>query len=46
MTTPEMIRCKKCDYLTINEDGKYICTACEKDIHEIKNEECEIEQDY
>jgi hypothetical protein len=46
MTTPEMFRCKKCNLCHINdENGKWICTECDKDIHEITDEESGDDED-
>lgn len=46
MTTPEMLRCKDCAYLVENENGEWICDDCNKEIHEILDEDCSAEQDY
>ena len=46
MTTPEMIRCRKCEFLDIREDGTWVCSANGFEIHEGPNKfdpdgECE-----
>lgn len=47
MTTPEMLRCKKCSKLvTDTEDGIWRCGEENKDIHAIPDEECPVEQEY
>lgn len=46
MTTPEMIRCKKCSELCITDDGQWVCLEAEEDIHEITLDDCPMEQDY
>lgn len=46
MTTPEMVRCKKCSKLVIREDGTWTCDEEQKDIHKISNEECPVEAEY
>lgn len=51
MTTREMIRCKHCMYLIEGDNGEWLCSDCEyegdeKDIHEIPDEECSLEQDW
>ena len=34
MTTPEMIRCKKCGWLEIDRDGTWWCVANGFEIHD------------
>lgn len=48
MTTPKQIRCKKCSYLKIDEDGNWVCTGEEenKNVQEIEDEDCPVEQEY
>ena len=46
MTTPEMVRCKDCSYLVEDNDGNWICDDCEKNIHEISDNECSAENDW
>lgn len=46
MTTPQMIRCKKCSYCVEDEKGNWICTDCDKEIHKIPDDDCPAEQDY
>lgn len=46
MTTPEMLRCKKCDNLVIKDDGTWTCKETETDIQDIPDEECPLEADY
>ena len=46
MTTPEMIRCKKCSNLIIKDDGTWICKEIEMDINDIPDDECPLNNDY
>ena len=46
MTTREMIRCKKCPYLKLDDRSIWICTEKEEEIHKIKDEECPLESEY
>ena len=46
MTTKEMIRCKDCAYLVENSDGKWYCEDYGKEIHEISNEDCPLDEEY
>ena len=51
MTTREMIRCKHCMYLVEGDNGEWLCSDCEydgdeKDIHEISDEECSLNQEW
>lgn len=46
MTTPEMRRCRHCSHLVEGEKGEWKCDDCEKDIHDIPNEECALEQEW
>lgn len=46
MTTKEMIRCKHCSYLIEDENGEWICDDCGKDIHDISDDECPVEQEW
>ena len=51
MTTPEMERCKDCGYLIEGNSGKWLCSDCEfdgdeKDIHDIPDDECSMNQDW
>lgn len=45
MTTKEMIRCKKCSLLVINDKGELICGEDNVDIHEMSDEDCPVEND-
>ena len=38
-----MLRCKKCPYLTEDDDGNWICQECNKRIEEIPDEDCYVE---
>lgn len=43
--TLEMIRCQDCVYLIEDEDGRWVCDDCDKEIHEIPLEDgCPVEQ--
>ena len=46
MTTPEMVRCRYCFYLVEDEDGNWVCDDCQKEIHEIPDDECSAEQEW
>lgn len=46
MTTYEMCRCKKCSFCVVADDGTWVCKENGEDIHEIKDEDCPVEQDY
>ena len=46
MTTKEMMRCKDCSYLVEEDNGEWICSDCEKEIHSIPDDECSAEQDW
>ena len=46
MTTYEMRRCRDCAYLVEGENGEWICDDCGKDIHDITDDECSLEQEY
>ena len=46
MTTHEMIRCADCSYLVEGENGEWICSDCEKEIHQIPDEDCSAEQEW
>ena len=43
LTTQEMLRCKKCPYLTEDDDGNWVCKECNKKIDEVTDEDCYIE---
>ncbi len=45
MTTKEMIRCKDCCYLVEGDNGEWICEDWEKEIHDIPDDECLLEQE-
>lgn len=51
MTTPEMARCNGCVYVVEGDDSRWLCSDCEyegdeKDIHEIKDEDCSMNMDW
>ena len=45
MTTYEMIRCKKCGWLTEDENGNWVCGECNLDIHDVADEDCIVESE-
>ena len=46
MTTPNQVRCRHCAYLIEDDDGNWVCDGCGKNIEDIPDEDCELEQDY
>ena len=51
MTTPNMIRCKDCMYLVEGKNGEWLCGDCEyegdeRNIEDIADEDCSVEQDW
>jgi rRNA maturation endonuclease Nob1 len=40
-----MVRCMKCSYL-IEDDGKWRCSECGRDIEKISDEDCSLNQQY
>ena len=46
MTTKEMIRCKHCAYLVEDDEGNWICDDWQKDIHDVPDEDCAVEQEW
>ena len=43
--TPQKKRCRDCAYL-IEENGKWVCDDCGKDIHDIPDNECSANQEW
>lgn len=44
--TPQKRRCRDCAYLFLDEDEKWVCDDCGKDIHDIPDDECSAEQEW
>ena len=45
MMTKEMIRCKDCAYLVEGDNGEWICTDWNKEIHKVDDEDCALESE-
>ncbi len=39
-------RCADCAYLIEDDDGRWICDDCGRDIHDIPDDECSCEQGW
>ena len=46
--TPQKRRCRDCIYLYEGDNGEWMCDDWEKDIHDIPDEDCAVEngEDY
>lgn len=45
MTTKEMQRCRDCGYLVEGDNGEWVCSDWEKEIHEVADEDCAVESE-
>ena len=47
MTTPNMVRCNKCDFCDKEDPrGTWICTETGEDLDTIPSEDCPMNNDY
>lgn len=45
MTDKEMMRCRHCIYLAEGDNGEWICTDWECEIHNVEDEDCAVESE-
>lgn len=44
--TREKTRCRHCGYLVEDENGNWVCSDWEKEIHQVPDDECAAETDH